>query len=312
MNDSVTNMRNRFGLSGLFGPKLAGDFMAEAWPKEPFLAHGLQPTLHSVFELPFLQSLNALLGAWPSAIQVHLPDVADESSSIDANAKDAQKLFSNKMGLLFNNVQTLSTELQNRLQALGKDLGLPVSTHSRCMVYATPDGKGTAAHFDQNINFVVQLHGIKKWSVAPNATVENPTARYTMGQELDPELSSYIENEMPTAMPTEGKRDFVLDPGSVLFVPRGWWHSTEAKGEALALNFTFNQPTWIDIFTLALKSRLSLSPAWRELADGVTSANADLRANAKGELDDLLAELVEDLPNWRAEDILWATEGDLD
>ena len=312
MTDSVTNMKNRFGLAGLLGPKAAGQFMDEAWPKAPFVVHDLKSTLHSIFDLPFLQSLETLLSAWHLPIQVHLPDVADESSAIDATSKDARKLFQNKMGLLFNNVHSMSTELQNRLEALAKDLGLPTSTHARCMVYATPDGKGTAAHFDQNINFVVQMQGIKKWSLAPNANVENPTARFTIGQELDPELSAYVESEMPTEMPTNGRVEFTLKPGSVLFVPRGWWHTTEAEGEALALNFTFNQPTWIDLFTLALKSRLSLSPAWRELADGVTSMHEDLRANATGELNDLLAELVDDLPNWRAEDILWATEGDID
>ena len=180
------------------------------------------------------------------------------------------------------------------------------------MIYATPDGKGTAPHFDQNINFVIQIHGTKKWSLAPNQHVENPTERFTIGQELDPELASYSQTPMPLQMPVDGKQEIILQPGSVLFVPRGWWHCTEATGEALALNFTFSQPTWIDLFILALRSRLSLSPAWRELADGVTSANEALRATAAGEFNDLLVELVDDLPHWRAEDILAATEGEIE
>lgn len=312
MSDAVSNMKNRFGLAGLIGPAEAAKFLDQNWPKVPFVAHNLQATLHSVFDLPFLQSREALLNSWPTIIQAHLPDVADESSSIDVDAKDARKLFANKMALLFNNVQTLSTELQNRLRALAKDLGLPSSTHARCMIYATPDGKGTAAHFDQNINFVIQLHGTKKWWLAPNQHVENPTERFTIGQELDPELASYSHTPMPLQMPNENRREIILQPGSVFFVPRGWWHCTEAAGEALALNFTFSQPTWVDIFTLALRSRLSLSPAWRELANGVTSANEAFRANATGELNDLLTELVDDLPHWRAEDILAATEGEME
>ena len=312
MSDPVSNMKNRFGLAGLFGPGGAASFSDHNWPKEPFFAHNLQTTLHSVFELPFLQSLEALLSTWPNIIQAHLPATADESSSIDVDAKDARKLFANKMTLLFNNVHTLSTELQNRLRAIAKDLGLPSSTHARCMIYATPDGKGTAAHFDQNINFVIQLHGTKKWSLAPNQHVENPTERFTIGQPLDPELASYSLAPMPLQMPIAGRQEIVLRPGSVLFVPRGWWHCTEATGEALALNFTFSQPTWVDLFTLALRSRLSLSPAWRELADGVTSADKALRANATGEFNDLLSELVDDLPHWRAEDILASTEGEIE
>jgi 50S ribosomal protein L16 3-hydroxylase len=109
-------------------------------------------------------------------------------------------------------------------------------------------------------------------------------------------------------MPT-GAKKIELKPGSMLFVPRGYWHRTEAAGDALALNFTFSQPTWIDLFTLALRSRLTLSPDWRALADGVNSEDKNRREEAAGKLEMLLVELTHDLPNWQAEDILNATEG---
>jgi len=229
---------------------------------------------------------------------VHLPDVRDESSSIDATPADAKKKFEEKLGLLFNDVQNISPVLKEWLAQIAADLGLPQSTYARCMVYATPDGKGTTAHFDQNINFVLQLHGTKTWWLAPNTTFTNPTERFVIGQPVDPELASYAMEEPPATMP-EPQQKVVLKPGSMLFVPRGYWHRTEAAGEALALNFTFSQPTWVDLLLLALRSRLTLSPQWRELAAVKNPAK----------FDSLLAELVEDLPNWRAEDILGATEG---
>ncbi|MGZ5278798.1 MAG: JmjC domain-containing protein [Pseudobdellovibrionaceae bacterium] len=298
----------KMGLEALIAPHKVEDFLEQAWPQEPFVVHGLSSTVRELTEIPFLQSLDALIKSWPNPIQVHLPDVSDESSAIHATAQDARKLFSNRMALLFNNVHTISPVLTEWLQALGRDLGLPTSTVARCMAYATPSGKGTAAHFDQNINFVLQLQGTKKWWIAPNYHVENPTERYTIGQELDPELASYVAGEMPKEMPKD-RQEIVLKPGSMLFVPRGFWHSTEAEGEALALNFTFSQPTWIDLLVLALRSRLSLSPEWRELADGVTSKDSERRLLAQQTFDILLQDLVQDLPNWRAEDILAATEG---
>jgi len=283
----------------------------ETWPLEPFVVHGLDQSIQPLSELPFLQSLDAILNSWPHSVQAHLPDVADESSSVNTTPVDARKLYANKMGLLFNDVQKISPVLEKWLLALRQDLGLPTSTYARCLVYATPDGKGTATHFDQNINFVVQLQGIKKWRLAPNLVTENPTQRHTLGQPLDPELASYAQGEMPSEMPKDFQ-EIVLKPGSMLFVPRGYWHSTEAQGEALALNFTFSQPTWVDLFTTALRSRLQLSPDWRELADGVTSRDENRREMAAERLNLLLSGLVEDLPNWRAEDILGATEGQLD
>jgi 50S ribosomal protein L16 3-hydroxylase len=283
------------------------EFLKNNWPHRPFSCHDRLDSLKEIARLPFLESLDALLNSWPSLIQAHLPEVADESVAIDVNAHDARKVYDSKMALLFNQVQKISPVLTETLDNLRKDLGLPASTYARCMVYATPDGKGTAAHFDQNVNFVLQIHGTKTWWLAPNSSVVNPTQRYTIGQSCDPELESYLDEPFPERMP-EGEK-VMLKPGSLLFVPRGYWHRTEATGEALALNFTFSQPTWVDVFTLALRSRLLLSPAWRELADGVSSDQETRREFAQHKLDLLLMELTDDLPNWQAADILGATEG---
>ena len=293
-------------LAKLLAPLTLEQFLESKWPSEPYVTHGLQ--MSELTELSLLKSLDQLLAEWPRKIQVHLPDIADESSAIEADPLDARKLFANRMALLFNQVQTQSTVLQDWLATIHGELGLPRSTQARCMIYATPDGKGTAPHFDQNINFVLQIHGTKTWWLAPNETFENPTERFTIGQPIDPELASYAMSEPPSQMP-EPSQKVVLEPGSMLFVPRGYWHRTEATGEALALNFTFSQPTYIDLFLAALRSRLTLSHEWRELADGVTSADSSRRDLACAKLDHLLLDLTDDLPNWRASDILSATEG---
>ena len=293
----------------MVSPQTEAEFFLKSWPKEPLVIHGLGQSIRPLTELPFLQSLEALLNSWPYPVSAHLPDVSDESSAIETTAQNAQKLFQNKMGLLFNNVQKISPVLQTWLQTLQQDLGLPQSTLARCMVYATPDGKGTAPHFDQNINFVLQLQGIKKWWIEPNIAVQNPTERHTLGQPLDPELAGYMDaTDLPSKL-SKNKKQITLKPGSMLFVPQGYWHSTEAEGSALALNFTFSQPCWADLLTAALRSRLLLSPDWRELADGVSSKDKKRKKAATEKFDTLLTELVADLPHWQAADILAATEG---
>jgi 50S ribosomal protein L16 3-hydroxylase len=245
------------------------------------------------------------LKSWPQAVQAHLPDVRDESSSIDTNTKDAQKLFNNGMGLLFNEAQNISPLLVEWLEEIKKDKGLSQITYARSLIYATPDGKGTAPHFDQNINFVYQVHGTKVWNMARNTDLVNPLTRHTMGTMPDPEMMGYLEAPLPTSMPKDVET-YELRPGSVLFVPRGHWHSTEAEGDALALNFTFTAPTWLDLFTAALRSRLAMSPEWRETANGVN--DSDYRHLAEKKFDLLLSSLVDDLPHWRAADILDAIE----
>jgi 50S ribosomal protein L16 3-hydroxylase len=294
-------------LSALIHPKSTTDFFEAYSKNEPFVVHGLGPSMAELTNLPFLHSLESLLNSWPKDIQAHLPDVRDEASSIDTTAKDAQKLFDNGMGLLFNYADTISPVLTQWLHELRIDLGLSALTIARCLMYATPANAGTAPHFDQNINFVFQVSGNKKWWIAPNTQVLNPMTRHTMGLPTDPELESYAEKEMLTEMPEDAQM-FELKTGSLLFVPRGCWHSTHADSDALSLNFTFTAPTWIDLFTAALRGRLAQSSEWRETANGVSDFERSAEAEAK--FDFLLAELVHDLPHWRAGHILGATETD--
>lgn len=285
-------------LGKLFHPQPLAEFAECFAAGRPFVAHGLGRSIRALTQLPFLQSVEALLGSWPRVVKAHLPDVADEASSIDASPEDARKLFANGMGLLFDDAQALSPVVAGWLAQLRADLGLSALTQSRSLVYATPAGGGTAPHFDQNVNFVLQLHGRKTWWLAENTHVDNPLTRHTMGLGADPELQTYARLPFPASMPRK-KQAVVLERGSCLFVPRGTWHATEASSDALSLNFTFTAPSWLDLFSAALRSRLALSSAWRETA---LPAQAETFAA-------LLRELAEDVPGWRAEDVLSATEG---
>jgi len=288
------------GLAALLHPRTTAEFFASLETDEPLVVHGLDASIRALTQLPFLRSLEAMLGSWPNSVQVHLPDVADEASAIEATPADARKLFNNGMGLLFNDVHAISPVLGEWLPAIRRDLGLSALTQGRCLVYATPGGKGTAPHFDQNVNFVLQLHGTKEWRLAPNEHVEKPMTRHTMGLPADPELETYFKNApLPDEMPDDA-RSIVLRPGSLLFVPRGVWHATTAESDALSLNFTYTAPTWIDLLMAALRSRLAVASEWRETAFPAAGERFEM----------LLRDLAEDVPHWNAADILEATEGE--
>ena len=288
---------NQSCLEALVHPFEVREFLDSFKKNEPFVVHHESDSLKALFDLPFLSSLESLLNSWPLPIQAHLPDVRDEVSSIDTTPKDAPKLFENGMGLLFNEAQKISPVLVYWLEDMRRSLGLSAMTYGRSLIYATPDGKGTAPHFDQNINFVLQIQGIKKWKLAPNHSVANPMTRHTMGQVGDAELMSYIEAPLPAEMPSDSL-SYELRPGSLLFVPRGYWHSTQAEGDALALNFTFTAPTWIDLLSAAMRARLAQVPEWRETAV----------MGEENRFQYLLEALAGELPHWRADDILEMTE----
>lgn len=285
------------GLAALIHPRAVTELHASLAGNAPFVVEGLRDSIAELIAIPFLASLEALLGSWPDVVEVHLPEVADEASAVTSSPADARKLFASGMGLLFDEAQRYAPQLVPWLDAIRADIGVSVLTRQRCLIYATPAGKGTAPHFDQNLNFVLQLHGTKTWHLAPNTHVARPMTRHTIGQPVDAELQSYSRLPMPAELPAD-RTEIVLTPGSVLFVPRGMWHATHATTDALSLNFTFSAPTWIDVFTAALRSRLALSSAWRETAEPLSVATFDA----------LLRELANDAASWTATDILAATE----
>jgi 50S ribosomal protein L16 3-hydroxylase len=292
-------------LRRLIYPYSKSEFFDHYERNVPLVVHDLGESVRELTDLPFLASLDSLLASWPNKIDAYLPGIADEDNSIAITAKEALEQFENGTGLLFNDIDTICPLLETWLELLRKELGLSALTHARNLVYAIPARSGTAPHFDQNINFVLQIHGTKKWRVAPNSHVKNPMSRHVIGLPTDPELERYSKSPMPEKFPGDAA-EFVLRPGSLLFVPPGAWHETEALTGALSLNFTFNAPTWIDLLTAALRGRLSRSSRWREAAViGPDTENAD---EATAKLDALLSEVVQDIQNWNAADILEVTE----
>jgi hypothetical protein len=172
------------------------------------------------------------------------------------------------MALILNGVERFLPPVEAWLTALRTELGLPPGCEPRSIIYVTPRGAGNSPHFDANANFVVQIRGTKRWRLAPNTHVPDPTDRWAMNEgPLPAELQGYALTPLPTGMPADAEQ-IDLKPGSVLFVPRGYWHSTEADEDTLALNFTFGQPTWADVVLGALREKLLKDRTWRKLATG--------------------------------------------
>jgi 50S ribosomal protein L16 3-hydroxylase len=292
-------------LISLITPSTKSHFFKYYRENTPMVSHNLAESTSEITELPFLNSLEDLLDFWPKTVDCYLPGIADEVNSITASVERARELFKEGRGLIFNDADTESEVLKRWVDEITVELGLSSLTYGRSLLYAIPAGTGTDPHFDQNINLVYQIKGTKKWWVSPNHHVENPMTRHTIGAPMDPELASYSP-EMPDSFPSDAS-EFTLKPGSFLFVPRGAWHTTMASDEdTLSISFTLTPPTWIDLLTAAMRGRLAQSSMWRETANFVN--DEELHHEATEKFDLLLAELAQDIPHWRAQDILCATE----
>ncbi len=286
-------------LERMFG---VDDFLERCWPGQHAIAHGQLDRLGPLGALPELHDLRLLLTTYDDQIRVALADKRDEHSSLQVAAEEAAALHAEGMALILNGVERFLPPVQFWLDALRTELGLPQKCDPRSIVYVSPEGSGNSPHFDANANFVVQIRGTKRWRIAPNQSVINPTDRWAMNQdELSEELEGYVDAPLPTQMPDDALT-FELKPGSVLFVPRGTWHETESDEDTLALNFTFGQPTWADVVLTALRTRLLKDETWRALfrADDREAQLARMLERLKSEVAALETEEVSDALNTQA------------
>lgn len=294
-----------FSLDQLF-PSLGHHEFLENYLKDvPTIEHN-HPFVKTLKEIPYL-NLENLFKQWPAQVNAYQKGTADEVNSIAISPNEAMELYQREgSGLFFDDPSRFVPELNHYLEQLRNELGLSQMTYCRSLIYLIAKGKGTSAHFDQNINFIFQITGTKKWWIAPNHTVANPLERYTIGHEAGPELASYTHEEFPTEFPKGDAIEIELKPGSLLFLPRGVWHKTYADEEALSLNFTFTAPSYADLMLAALRSRLIQSPQWRETVQFL--GNPELEHHSLALFDELIKDLAADSKTWRAQDILGATE----
>jgi hypothetical protein len=101
---------------------------------------------------------------------------------------------------------------------LGTELGHPVQANA----YVTPpQSRGFSAHYDVHDVFVLQLAGSKHWTV--HAPVHPDPLRDQPWNDHADAVASRARDDAPAL-------DAVLEPGDVLYLPRGWLHAATALG----------------------------------------------------------------------------------
>ncbi|AZT99936.1 hypothetical protein CXR29_03795 [Brevibacterium linens] len=142
-----------------------------------------------------------------------------------------------------------------------------------CNLFVTfYDSQAFHSHFDEVDTVIVQLEGTKHWQV------HGPS-------EKDP-LPEYGESD-PRNCPNEVLLDAVLEPGDVLHVPRGWWHTVRgAGGRSLHVTFAFTRKTGFDFVRWL---------AWKALGDERIRQSLDRWGSAESRIaqrDQILASFL--------------------
>ncbi|MFB8119860.1 JmjC domain-containing protein [Streptomyces sp. NPDC055962] len=119
------------------------------------------------------------------------------------------------------------------VRAATDDVMRMVGETASCNLFVTfDDSQAFASHFDEVDTFVLQVHGTKSWQVH-GPSEEHP-------------LPEYGDSD-PARCPEPVLFERTLEPGDVIHVPRGWWHTVRGGGESsLHLTFAFTRRTGYD------------------------------------------------------------------
>jgi len=117
--------------------------------------------------------------------------------------------------------------------------------------YLSFGGKGTfGKHWDTHDVFVIQLIGTKRWQIfAPTWPLP---------------LSAQISTGQQHLCPAQPVMECDLQPGDVLYLPRGWWHQAiPLEGGSFHLSVGTYAPTAMDFLLWACQRQTSLLQAAR-------------------------------------------------
>ncbi len=111
-------------------------------------------------------------------------------------------------------------------------------------IHVSGSGQGFVPHFDSKDVLVFQVSGTKTWWVSEAPFIEAPADDYDPGRPVSPALLP----RWPAAVPSDGTftpadrelRPCVMAPGSMLYLPRGHWHRTQALDVSVSLTFGFH------------------------------------------------------------------------
>src|SRR5438552_17856313 len=100
----------------------------------------------------------------------------------------------------------------------------------------------------------------------------------------------------------EPHESFLLEPGSVLYVPEGYWHETDSEEDACSLHAHVTPYHWIDALLSTVRSRLIADERFRATAYPLWSP--DDRGATRAHTQELIKEVASSLTSLTVEDVL--------
>lgn len=274
-------------LKAMLGPEVLDEFLSDYWPDRIFVTHGDRARLPDPLLDQELNEFDALSRRYKGVVSFF--GDARSGHMVPVEGIEAAAPYRCGLSVYLTDVGPYFPDIERMVRKLEFELGINEGC-ARAGVFASPTSGGISCHYDSVDVFSIQLRGTKKFELAPVTGLRHPWgSQYITG-------SRPIDDLYPQA--TEGFPDWEkvefqtveMRPGSVLYMPRGHWHRTEAAGDSIAVSIGMEPPSAAECVLEQLRLLLLQDPAWRKPLYGAWGAGA-MRDAAIQRATELMAEL---------------------
>lgn len=267
-------MSNALQLQDLIRPLSVHDFVTRHWiPGTPFLSDVNPDLVQRVRRLDALRGTDAVLKRLTGDLILFGPNKLRATVA----AREARTFLAHGFTLYVPSLERSIPELESLTPSIKAELGIPDwGVTFECFV--SQPGSLSSVHYDHDINFQILLEGEKQWKVAPNEHIHNPLFPFhptEAGSRVFLEEAYARDPDVPLEIPP-GALDLRASAGSVLFLPRGYWHEVRSATACLALNIVVTGMTWSAGIARALQRRLNGDESARGYVCGVLASSKHL------------------------------------
>lgn len=292
------------------------EFLRDYYPGRVAEHHGPLARLTSLIqESRLFQPVELIRSGYRETVIAYVRTAAGRRHQVDVTPASAIELYRCGSTVDISGINLALPAVGRFTDSLRNELGLnpleELGYHTgvvKCDAIVSEKGDAVPKHFDSVETMSIHLAGTKIWRIAPAAEVafplhpHFPSLHYNRrdGQAYPKYFPEAFSHEMPP-----GTREIVMKPGSVLFLPRGTWHETEALEPTISIAFVLKTPSRGDVIASIIDRIVEADAYWRQ---PLPLATADHYRQAYRDLESAIERIGHDLGAFPSPSVLPALE----